>query len=71
MTPWHKVEDELPEEGVEVLGAAKWQGEWYIVAVLYTGSSDKRYMFDNPHDAGMYPEISHWMPMPEPPKEEG
>ena len=64
---WRKVEDELPEIGVSVLGACKEGGEWYIIEVSRGNTSDKQYMFDNPHDAGMYPEISHWMPFPKPP----
>ena len=65
---WRKIEDELPDINVEVLGACKENGEWYVIEVCYTGS-DKPYTFDNPHDAGMYPEISHWMPMPKPPED--
>lgn len=67
-TAWRKVEDELPEMNATVLGACKYRGKWEIIEVYRVSYNDKP-MFDSPHDAGMYPPVSHWMPVPKPPED--
>ena len=57
-SPWHRVEDELPKFGEYVLA---WEIQGFAVVDKYVG----RWGLEN--DGAIY---THWMPLPEPPKEE-
>jgi len=68
MSEWILVEDNLPDEGVEVLcmwfGAASGEPQYIVDHVDNDGFvSDELCK----HDATI-PKITHWMPLPEPPK---
>ena len=60
---WIKVEEGMPDEGVCVLTYSKDapQGGKFTVSIMALG-------FLYPDDEGLI-EITHWMPLPEPPKE--
>lgn len=56
-SPWHRVEEELPK-----------QGEWVLVKSCLV-----RMMTDFIDKNGRWyrtPGVTHWMPLPEPPKED-
>lgn len=57
---WIPVSERLPEEGVPVLGAFKGQFDWMIF---------RAYNFSGAVNAAGYADATHWMPLPEPPKE--
>lgn len=63
---WISVKDRLPETDDEVLMYTSWGG-YYIGRYSYhepdVWSSEEIYAYDDG-------EISYWMPLPEPPKEE-
>ena len=60
-SPWHRVEDELPKFGEYVLA---WEIQGFAVVDKYVGIGDGRWDLEN--DGAIY---THWMPLPEPPKE--
>lgn len=63
-SPWHRVEDELPEKFVNVILANK-RGKHYDI--------DKGWWNGHSYDRcakGIYRNVTHWMPLPEPPKED-
>ena len=62
VNPWNKVEDELPKFGEYVLA---WEIQGFAVVDKYVGIGDGRWGLEN--DGAIY---THWMPLPEPPKEE-
>lgn len=63
MTEWIDVKKEMPEQGKEVLiFQVKW-GDCYLA----TYSEKKESWFDDCGDKLESP-VSHWMPLPEPPK---
>lgn len=66
---WISVEDRLPEESKEVL---IYLPEYNSVetASLFTIPSLNLKEWTQDEDAFMLDEVSHWMPMPEPPKED-
>jgi hypothetical protein len=59
MAEWISVKDRLPEPGITVLGS-----DGTNIAIVYM-HKDKSWEF-----VWMGP-ITHWMPLPEPPDEEG
>ena len=61
-SPWHRVEDELPKFGEYVLA---WEIQGFAVVDKYVGIGDGRWDLENV--GAIY---THWMPLPEPPKEE-
>lgn len=61
-SPWHRVEDELPKFGEYVLA---WEIQGFAVVDKYVGIGDGRWDLEN--DGAIY---THWMPLPEPPKED-
>ena len=63
-SPWHRVEDELPEKFVNVILANK-RGKHYDIDKGWWNG----YSFDR-CAKGIYRNVTHWMPLPEPPKEE-
>ena len=66
MNGWISVEDRLPEPFVSVLGFMTDAGEFPPVRECYS-LGGKAFFFPALEDR--HP-VSHWMPMPEPPKEE-
>ena len=58
---WISVKERLPESSKNVL-AYKSYGQGYMVASYFDGK-----WF--PPDGIQFPVITHWMPLPEPPKE--
>ena len=59
---WHRVEDELPKFGEYVLA---WEIQGFAVVDKYVGIGDGRWDLENV--GAIY---THWMPLPEPPKED-
>lgn len=63
-TRWYSVEEQLPEPNTRVIGFMAWKA---ITAVEY--QHNNWYSIDHieplPKEA-----VTHWMPLPEPPKEE-
>lgn len=62
ISPWHRVEEELPKFGEYVLA---WEIQGFAVVDKYVGIGDGRWGLEN--DGAIY---THWMPLPEPPKED-
>jgi len=63
MTNWISVEDRLPVEDIWVLLYSDEEEEqigWLNKHGKFTTISDDRFLFSN--------EITHWMPLPNPPK---
>lgn len=65
---WISVNDRLPEEGEEVLVVLKSDRVFYYIAELTINAP---YPFWWSQDRGLFTldEITHWMPLPEPPEE--
>jgi hypothetical protein len=70
-SPWHRVEEELPKSGEfgEIVLACNDVG---TVNAAYLSGNGKLYAANNTmYDAWTWmPNVTHWMPMPEPPKED-
>lgn len=68
-SPWHRVEDELPAYG-RIVTACNWCG---TVRAAYLSGNGKWYEANNSqYDAWTWmPNVTHWMPLPKPPKIEG
>ena len=70
-SPWHRVEEELPKSGEfgEIVLACNDVG---TVKAAYLLSNGKWYAANNTDwDAWTWmPNVTNWMPMPEPPKED-
>ena len=64
MNEWISVKDRLPEEFVSVLGFMRGVGDLPPVRECFL--ADGKFYFPVMMDTNP---ISHWMPMPEPPKE--
>ena len=67
---WIPIETRVPNKEDYVLGG--WWDErspdtWFSLVVIYYGDNDE-YNFDSVVDAGLFPPVSHWMPLPEPPE---
>lgn len=69
-SPWHRVEEELPESGEfgKIVLACNDVG---TVNAAFLSSRGKWYAANNTmYDAWTWmPNVTHWMPLPEPPKE--
>lgn len=67
---WISVEERLPEENEKVLTFARFKhdGSWWMDITSWTGVTNH----DIPKFWGYGEEmvVTHWMPLPEPPKEE-
>lgn len=62
---WINVEDALPEDGTPVLAAF---GNHFARVCIICGKS---WYLDDPPVAGEVSGVTHWMPLPQPPKEGG
>jgi hypothetical protein len=71
---WASVKDRMPKKGVQVLLSAKDEPEYqgdneFIIDTgyldIYSPSG-----FNTMHDLTKYMDITHWMPIPNPPEEE-
>lgn len=60
MSEWISVEERLPDEQVKVIcyfsEKSKVETSWHVISLGF--------MFE-----GIFGKVSHWMPLPEPPKE--
>lgn len=70
MMEWTSVEDELPEDGTDVL---VWTSPFssqsptsYHFAHFVYGDNDEHIWVKNPYSTLMM--VTHWMPLPEPPR---
>lgn len=68
MPQWISVEDRLPEESKEVLIYLP-EYDSVETASFFTIPSLNLKEWTQDEDAFMFDEVSHWMPMPEPPEE--
>lgn len=66
MAEWISMKDELPEKGVKVLLYTRYG--YQAIGARSRSFYDEYSMVGHP--AMRTTEISHWMPLPEPPKEE-
>ena len=67
MHDWIDVNERLPESGVDVL---VWYGEWIVgprINIMHRAWSYGRFYDHDGCSCGIQP--THWMPLPEPPKE--
>ena len=66
MAEWVSVADRLPEPETEVLARCRYKDAWHILACYVS----KRW-YDQWYTivAGQWVKVTHWMPLPEPPKE--
>ena len=64
MGEWISVKDRLPDAFCKVLAVWKANGETVIDTAFWTDSG-----FSVNHWVVMQTKITHWMPLPEPPKE--
>ena len=75
MSQWFAIDgkdfDVLPRERGTVLGGwwSENSDEWQCEVVIFYGAErDRDYWFDSLSDPGMWPPVSHWMPLPDPPE---
>lgn len=64
MSDWISVDERLPEKSHNEV--VLWNGRWAYVG-FYLGTISGSGEFYNPHDDRLKG-ITHWMPLPEPPK---
>ena len=72
---WISVNDKLPEMDVPVLVYTIWEKEEYKYIVLYLSEGDEEIPFPKGWFGGgeyylefAFDEVTHWMPLPLPPK---
>jgi len=66
MSNWRKVEDKLPKEYVHVLTLSIYSNGNYATGI---GSySEGKWQIDWADDVGGYEDVTHWMPIPRPPR---
>lgn len=66
---WVSVKDRLPERPPAVYGVLV-RREWYLVALESGAVLTISYEFDDERWQTVGSPVTHWMPLPEPPKEE-
>lgn len=65
MNEWISVKKWLPKKGTEVLVAGRGPSKTILFIAMYT-----TYGWDSCDEAFEGHKVTHWMPLPEPPKEE-
>lgn len=65
---WISVEDRLPEDMGDVLVRAFWHEKWGVRLGWYSHPHKCWHIF-TPSGDHAWIEVTHWMPLPEPPKE--
>ena len=72
MTEWISVKDRLPEIDTKVICRYGFEKDGKRSRMMFTGCLDYYACDAEPHfqhaSSGLY--VTHWMPIPEPPKEE-
>lgn len=66
---WISVKDRLPVRPPDVCGLLV-RRQWYLVALESGTVLTLSYEFDEDRWQGVGSPVTHWMPLPEPPKEE-
>lgn len=64
---WISVEDRLPDSQADVLVVAFWHECWQTM-IGWHSDSGKKWRVTTPHGEREPGGVSHWMPLPEPPK---
>lgn len=67
MSEWISVKDRLPEEREDVLIRVKCANYFNIEQGYYKGNNEWVNCWCSIRNEGLYP-VTHWMPLPEPPK---
>ena len=62
-SPWHRVEDELPDDSRDVI-------IFTVSKIIGLGSLIGPNWYQWYSGGGLPVDVTHWMPLPEPPKEE-
>lgn len=68
MSEWISVDDSLPEPNVNVLTID--EDNYQETAILYPASMILTYTWRRTGLEHMKGEVTHWMPLPEPPKDQ-
>lgn len=66
---WISVEDKLPNNQANVIVAVFWNGSWYTKIGWHSDNNNIWYI-DTPQGESETRGVTHWKPIPEPPKEE-
>ena len=66
---WISVEDRLPETQADVLVVAFWHECWQTM-ICWFSAIERKWRIITPHGEKAPGGVTHWMPLPEPPKEE-
>ena len=65
---WVSVEERLPESQADVLVVAFWHENWQTM-IGWHSDMGKKWRIITPHGEREPGGVTHWMPLPEPPKE--
>lgn len=68
-TEWVSVNERLPERNKNVLVYASWDGTWQTTIGRHSGITGGFWWVYTGHGYAMLYDVTHWMPLPEPPKE--
>lgn len=66
---WISVKERLPESRKDVLVVALWHERWQTMLGWHSDQEEK-WRIITPHGEREAGGVTHWMPLPEPPKEE-
>lgn len=66
---WISVKDRLPEDQGDVLVVAFWHERWQTI-IGWFANNEKKWRILTPHGEREPGGVTHWMPLPQPPKEE-
>ena len=68
MSEWISVKDRLPESQADVLVVAFWHERWQTMMGWHSDMG-KKWRVITPHGEREPGGVTHWMPLPDPPKE--